>query len=139
MPRYPSGLSAHRPASLDSVKLNYRPTANDKGSIDPYAKEISDFTDQVPDMPSSNASRLDYSLSSFWIGNPRARACYNNVTLGVKMGGLVGGIFGALAGTVYAVRSRQLLVLPATILMCGGSFGFFLGCGMIIRCETLTK
>jgi Reactive mitochondrial oxygen species modulator 1 len=131
-----TGFSAPPQTTLESVKLDYKPKSSGDGLHDPYAKEMSTLEDGVADSPSVRMSKVDYLLSGSWIENPRARACYNNVKLGVKMGGLVGGIFGGLAGTVYAVQSRQIMALPATMIICGGSFGFFLGCGMIIRCET---
>ena len=112
---------------------------------DLYHAEIANSSDSVPDTPSIMSGSIDHLLSGRWIENSRARACYGNVKLGFKMGGIVGGIFGALAGTVYALQGRQFLLLPASALICkcslpivlylgGGSFGFFLGCGMIIRC-----
>ncbi|CAE8632967.1 unnamed protein product, partial [Polarella glacialis] len=37
-----------------------------------------------------------------------------------------------------AVTQRNFLVLPVSIIGGAVSFGFFLGCGMIIRCEEKT-
>ena len=89
-----------------------------QGNVDPYEAEVSTFPVPVSETPSIQGSKLDHLLSGHWIENPRARTCYSNVKLGVKMGGLVGGIFGALAGTVYAVQARQILLLPATMIIC---------------------
>jgi len=121
------------------VVLPYSSHSNTIATDDPYMREVSNIPDAAVDLPPSGLSNSDYFLTGNWIQNPRARACYNNIQLGAKMGGIVGGIFGALAGTVYAVQSRQILALPATMIVCGGSFGFFLGCGMIIRCETSAR
>ena len=88
---------------------------------DRYEKELSNSPESIPDSPSMISSSLDHLASGRWITNPRARVCYGNVQLGLKMGGIVGGIFGALAGTLYAVQSRQFLLLPASVLICKSS------------------
>ena len=54
---------------------------------------------------------------------------------GFKMGAMVGGIFGGITGLYYAYQTRSLLVIPMIALSSGGSFGFFMGVGMIMRSE----
>jgi Reactive mitochondrial oxygen species modulator 1 len=54
---------------------------------------------------------------------------------GFKMGAIVGGIFGGLTGIYYAYQTKSLLVIPMVALTSGGSFGFFMGVGMIMRSE----
>ena len=51
------------------------------------------------------------------------------------MGAIVGGIFGGLTGCWYAYQTRSFLVIPMVALTSGGSFGFFMGVGMIMRNE----
>jgi hypothetical protein len=55
--------------------------------------------------------------------------------MGFKMGAAVGASFGFLAGGYSAVVNRSFWLFPLGILGGAASFGFFLGCGMIIRCE----
>ena len=51
------------------------------------------------------------------------------------MGAIVGGIFGGLTGCWYAYQTGSILVIPMVALTSGGSFGFFMGVGMIMRSE----
>ena len=51
------------------------------------------------------------------------------------MGAIVGGIFGGLTGVYYAYQTKSFLVIPMVALTSGGSFGFFMGVGMIMRNE----
>jgi Reactive mitochondrial oxygen species modulator 1 len=56
---------------------------------------------------------------------------------GFKMGAVVGGIFGGLTGLYYAIQTRSFMYIPMIALTSGGSFGFFMGVGMIMRSEML--
>ncbi len=69
-----------------------------------------------------------------WL-HPRAQACLQNIQMGFKMGAAVGGAFGLLAGGYSAVANRSFWMFPLGIIGGAASFGFFLGCGMIIRCD----
>lgn len=55
--------------------------------------------------------------------------------MGFKMGSIVGGLFGGLMGTYYAITYRAFSYIPMGALGSGMSFGFFMGIGMIIRSE----
>ena len=55
--------------------------------------------------------------------------------MGMKMGFMIGGIFGGLMGLVTYARSRNFLHIPIMIVATGGSFGFFLGIGTLVRSE----
>lgn len=65
---------------------------------------------------------------------PRAKGCVMQIQTGAKMGAAVGGCFGFLGGGYQAVVSRNILVLPVSVMGGAFSFGFFLGAGMIVRC-----
>ena len=54
---------------------------------------------------------------------------------GFMLGATVGGIFGGIIGTFYAISTRQILILPMSIIGTGCSFGFFMGIGMILRTQ----
>ncbi|CAD7949363.1 unnamed protein product [Amoebophrya sp. A25] len=82
------------------------------------------------------AAASDSYLTSFYNGlPPRARHCVNAISMGARMGAAVGGCFGFLTGAYYSVVQRNVLLLPVGVLGGAASFGFFLGCGMIIRCD----
>jgi hypothetical protein len=67
--------------------------------------------------------------------HPRLRSCMAQMALGAKMGGAIGGIFGLVMGGYQAIAQRNLLILPVAAVGGAVSFGFFLGCGMIVRCD----
>jgi hypothetical protein len=48
---------------------------------------------------------------------------------------VVGGIFGGLMGTYYAIMYRSIMYIPMAAIGSGSSFGFFMGIGMIMRTE----
>lgn len=54
---------------------------------------------------------------------------------GFKMGAVVGGIFGGMTGLYYAFQTRSFMYIPMIMLTSGGSFGFFMGIGNIMRSE----
>ncbi|KAL8274018.1 hypothetical protein Esti_002017 [Eimeria stiedai] len=89
------------------------------------------------ELPSDYLRGLERRASWFdeHVTNPRLRGCVDAVKMGMKMGCVVGGIFGGLTGTYAAIANRNLLVLPLSVMGGALSFGFFLGCGMVIRCE----
>jgi Reactive mitochondrial oxygen species modulator 1 len=55
------------------------------------------------------------------------------------MGAIVGGIFGGLTGLYYAITTRSFMYIPMIALTSGGSFGFFMGVGMVMRSEMLSR
>jgi hypothetical protein len=70
---------------------------------------------------------------------PRVQQCWQNIQMGFKMGAAVGGCFGLLAGGYSAIANRSFWLFPLGIVGGAASFGFFLGCGMIIRCDDGTQ
>ena len=56
-----------------------------------------------------------------------------NFFMGFMMGGCVGCLMGGLTGTYFAMQYRQFSLIPIMALTSGGSFGFFMGIGAIMR------
>jgi len=52
---------------------------------------------------------------------------------GFKMGAMVGAVFGTIMGVVFAIQSRNILVIPISLGSMSMSFGFFMGIGTSIR------
>lgn len=60
-----------------------------------------------------------------------------NMLNGAMMGFMVGGLFGAVVGLYSAFQTRRFIAIPMSILVSGGSFGFIMGCGSVLRSDTL--
>lgn len=56
---------------------------------------------------------------------------------GFMMGFMVGGLFGLVIGLYSAYQSKRLIAIPMSVIVSGGSFGFIMGCGSIIRNDTI--
>ncbi|CEL98220.1 unnamed protein product [Vitrella brassicaformis CCMP3155] len=111
---------------------------------DEYAKE--DFSRYLSPVVESDGLRDDAILERErraamhggrepWITNPRVLACLESIKMGINMGAMVGGIFGALTGVYASIVQRNILLFPLSVIGGAVSFGFFLGCGMVVRCE----
>eukprot|EP00389_Voromonas_pontica_P009459 GDKH01014377.1.p1 GENE.GDKH01014377.1~~GDKH01014377.1.p1 ORF type:complete len:229 (-),score=22.87 GDKH01014377.1:99-785(-) len=121
-----------------------RKPAEEEGE-DRYATEnLGKYTSQVNEsdglrdheIASSSSRSGSTNFSNFFnFSNPRARHCFESVKTGGLMGASVGGIFGGLMGVYASIVNRNILILPISTLGGAMSFGFFLGCGMIVRCE----
>ena len=57
----------------------------------------------------------------------------NAFITGFMMGGTVGGVFGGATGTFFAIRYKQFSLIPIMAFSSGGSFGFFMGLGAVLR------
>lgn len=64
-------------------------------------------------------------------------AAKSNMLNGAMMGFMVGGLFGLVLGIYSAFQTRRLIAIPMSVLVSGGSFGFILGCGSVLRSDTL--
>lgn len=62
-----------------------------------------------------------------------AKAIRQNFFMGFLMGGCVGGAFGALSGTYFAIQYKQFSLIPLMACTSGGTFGFFMGVGAVMR------
>ncbi|CAD8126634.1 unnamed protein product [Paramecium sonneborni] len=56
---------------------------------------------------------------------------------GFIMGSLVGGGFGLVTGLWAAVQYKKLSMIPISVIVSGGSFGFIMACGSMIRNDEL--
>eukprot|EP00967_Tisochrysis_lutea_P010778 scaffold12266_cov27-Tisochrysis_lutea.AAC.1 len=65
----------------------------------------------------------------------RARQCFSKIQSAFMIGGALGGAVGFLYGSYVAIKARNVIYLPIAVLQIGGAFGFFLGCGTVIRCD----
>ncbi|KAH8740650.1 hypothetical protein FG386_002612 [Cryptosporidium ryanae] len=65
----------------------------------------------------------------------KIRECVDNVKLGVKTGALIGFVFGGINGTYHAIKYKSYISIPISTIGGAISFGFFLGCGMLVRCQ----
>lgn len=131
-----SRFSAPPPAGLPPAAGSPPPAASSYENMDfsKYASSVYE-SDGLDDARLAERERRRSTLDNQWITHPRARACMNSIQLGAKMGASVGGCFGLLTGVWVAVTQRNILVIPVSVIGGSISFGFFLGCGMIIRCE----
>lgn len=53
---------------------------------------------------------------------------------GATVGATVGAIFGSLTGAYAAILYRRPALIPLSMFGGAATFGFFLGCGMLVRC-----
>ncbi|ORM39957.1 uncharacterized protein BXIN_1425 [Babesia sp. Xinjiang] len=125
-PKAPRGVKAMGNLGEEFKGFSAPPKVTDYNNADYSAYTLSDTYD---DTSSSGQGFLDRVTS-----NPRARQCLASIKMGFKMGGAVGGIFGGITGVYTAVRHRNIMVIPISMIGGAVSFGFFLGCGMVVRC-----
>lgn len=123
----------------ESYKSSFLPRLSSADEYDnkDYSKYVSSIreSDGLRDDLYAKQPEGSSFTQNFTSASPRMRACFESVKMGTKMGAAVGGIFGTLTGIYASFVHRNVLLLPLS--MAGGaiSFGFFLGCGMIVRCD----
>lgn len=132
-PSAPTGAPRGPPLSLSFKTQDYN-SEDFSHYTSPYA-ETSGVNDLKYAAEYLERQRKAPSWLDEHVQNPRLRGCIDSVKMGMKMGCAVGGIFGGLTGTYAAFTNRNFLILPLSVVGGALSFGFFLGCGMVIRCE----
>ncbi|SBT37524.1 reactive oxygen species modulator 1, putative (ROMO1) [Plasmodium ovale wallikeri] len=142
-PPFGSYLAAapEKPKSLKNEKYNL---TEFKGFTPPPKFEFKEnstnnkYDDDFSKYTNSNiidSSLYDDKPSLFDVNlSHRTRACLESVKMGIKMGTMVGGIFGSLTGLYASFAHKNLFIFPVSVIGGALSFGFFLGCGMIVRC-----
>merc|ERR1711957_89389 len=122
----PSAFSAP-PSS--SVSADPAPSSYASADYSKYASKVYE---------SDGTRDSEYAASSGTMMHPRMNRCLMTMQTGAQMGGLVGAASGVLLGAMIVVQERtprSLLQIPITMVGGGFTFGFFLACGSIIRCE----
>ena len=64
-------------------------------------------------------------------------AAKSNMLNGAMMGFMVGGLFGFAVGCYSAIQTRRFMAIPISTIVSGVSFGFILGCGSMIRADSI--
>ncbi|UKJ89981.1 hypothetical protein MACJ_003238 [Theileria orientalis] len=123
-PKPPKGFNTKQ---ADSTTYEFKgftppPKVNDGSGYE--SKDYSDYL--LPDT-SKDLYNKPAEIVNKLFKSPRAKNCYESIKLGWKMGGAVGGIFGALTGGYGALRNRNILIFPISVVGGAVSFGFFLG------------
>ena len=63
----------------------------------------------------------------------------DNMIQGAIMGFMVGGLFGFAVGCYSAMQTRRFIAIPISTIVSGVSFGFILGCGSMIRTDSIGR
>ena len=63
----------------------------------------------------------------------------DNMIQGAIMGFMVGGLFGFAVGCYSAVQTRRFMAIPISTIVSGASFSFILGCGSMIRTDSVQE
>eukprot|EP00397_Hematodinium_sp_SG-2012_P034457 GEMP01036963.1.p1 GENE.GEMP01036963.1~~GEMP01036963.1.p1 ORF type:complete len:186 (-),score=33.18 GEMP01036963.1:1394-1951(-) len=130
------------PPSAEVSPILKTPTVKTTTSYDD--QDFTKFTSRVKDSDglhddvsqiNTTGRGYDWTMSL----HPRVRHCLATMKAGFKMGAAIGGCFGLLTGGYTAVAQRQILMLPVCAIGGAFSFGFFVSCGMIIRCEETSE
>lgn len=90
--------------------------------------ERASFTDLIENPETLTARQKKWKRFTSMAGNAK-----NNAIQGAMVGAMVGGMFGFLIGVYTAMQTRRLISIPLSVLVSGGTFGFIMGCGSMIR------
>jgi len=61
----------------------------------------------------------------------------SNAVQGAMIGGIVGSMFGFVVGAYTAFQTRRISSIPLSMVISGGTFAFIMGCGSMIRSESV--
>jgi tetrahydromethanopterin S-methyltransferase subunit G len=103
-------------------------------SNDPYQRFIEQEKYQQNLIQVDKSSKFFKKVNKLKVAMSNAKV---NMLNGAMMGFMVGGLFGLVVGTWSAIQTRRLIMIPMSVIISGGSFGFILGCGSVMRSDTL--
>ena len=95
-------------------------------------KGLSSHIDQLKEEEEKNRppTRWERKMNRIFGESKKIR---NSFLTGFMMGGTVGALMGGLTGTYFAFKFKQFSLIPLMAITSGGSFGFFMGIGAIMR------
>lgn len=102
--------------------------------LDPYGHFLEQEKYQQNLIEIDKSSKFSRKIHKLKHGLAAAKV---NMLNGAMMGFMVGGLFGLVIGIYSAFQTRRLVVIPMSVLVSGASFGFILGCGSMIRNDSI--
>lgn len=99
---------------------------------DPYERFLAQEKYRYNLIPYDTSTKFTKKWNKLKLKMKEAKA---NALNGFMMGCMIGGLFGGVIGVYTAFYTKRLVSIPISIIISGGSFGFILGCGSMIRSD----